>query len=366
MRTTVSLLLFTVATLCAQVIRPPEAANQLAVAISGQVSPKDSSTGLYTYTYTVTNASSSKQEMWIWTLALSGDAASPIVNAVAPTGWEFAKHFGDGTVSWAATKVDSIPSQDEDQGDVVPSSYQVKPGQSLSGFSFQTPQPTTTVKFYAQGFTQLPVAGDVGDLDAAGYILKDDEDDSIIGVTRGPLPTSTSDQPSALGFFSFEHIINDAVLKSPVTISVHLNQAAGSFDPKSLRISLNGSNITALFTPNLTNSDLQGLLSLQSTPLIVGKNILEGTLPGIPLNGSSSKTDVNTVRFYVDTPRNLDLNGDGEVNCADLAIVTASFGKKAGQLGFDPRADVTGDGVVDIHDLASVSRQITTPCGVTR
>ncbi len=58
-----------------------------------------------------------------------------------------------------------------------------------------------------------------------------------------------------------------------------------------------------------------------------------------------------------------DVNGDGIVNCADLAIVKASFGKKAGQPGFDPRADVNHDGIVNVLDLAFVARQI--PAGTS-
>lgn len=58
-----------------------------------------------------------------------------------------------------------------------------------------------------------------------------------------------------------------------------------------------------------------------------------------------------------------DINGDGVVNCVDLDIVKASFGKKAGESGFDPRADVNLDGVVNILDLAAVARQI--PAGTT-
>jgi Dockerin type I domain len=57
-----------------------------------------------------------------------------------------------------------------------------------------------------------------------------------------------------------------------------------------------------------------------------------------------------------------DVNGDGVVNCVDLDIVKASFGKKVGQLGFDPRADVNGDGIVNILDLSSVARQL--PAGM--
>ena len=53
-----------------------------------------------------------------------------------------------------------------------------------------------------------------------------------------------------------------------------------------------------------------------------------------------------------------DLNGDGAVMCTDLAIVKASFGKRTGQAGFDARADVNTDGVVDVRDLSFVARQI--------
>ncbi|HEY2121868.1 MAG TPA: dockerin type I domain-containing protein, partial [Candidatus Acidoferrum sp.] len=58
-----------------------------------------------------------------------------------------------------------------------------------------------------------------------------------------------------------------------------------------------------------------------------------------------------------------DVNGDGVVNCTDLNIVKASFNKKTGQPGFDPRADVNHDGIVNILDLAFVARQI--PAGTT-
>ena len=53
-----------------------------------------------------------------------------------------------------------------------------------------------------------------------------------------------------------------------------------------------------------------------------------------------------------------DVDGDSQINCADIAIVKASFGKKTGQPGFDARADVNHDGIVDIRDLAAVSQKL--------
>lgn len=58
-----------------------------------------------------------------------------------------------------------------------------------------------------------------------------------------------------------------------------------------------------------------------------------------------------------------DVNNDGKVDCGDIAIIRAAFGKRTGQQGFDARADVNNDGVVDIRDLAFVSQKL--PAGTT-
>ena len=62
-----------------------------------------------------------------------------------------------------------------------------------------------------------------------------------------------------------------------------------------------------------------------------------------------------------------DLNGDFVVDCADIAIVQNAFGKKLNQEGFDSRADINRDNVVNIRDLSSVSRQLPrdTVCRIT-
>ena len=51
-----------------------------------------------------------------------------------------------------------------------------------------------------------------------------------------------------------------------------------------------------------------------------------------------------------------DVNGDGKVDCTDMSIVQASFGKRLGQPGFDSRADTNHDNVVNVFDLAYVSK----------
>jgi hypothetical protein len=58
-----------------------------------------------------------------------------------------------------------------------------------------------------------------------------------------------------------------------------------------------------------------------------------------------------------------DVNGDGVVDCTDLAIIKTLFGRTFGQAGFDPRADTNGDGVIDVRDLAFVAQHL--PAGAS-
>jgi hypothetical protein len=49
-----------------------------------------------------------------------------------------------------------------------------------------------------------------------------------------------------------------------------------------------------------------------------------------------------------------DCNNNDTIDITDGAIASASFGFGTGQVGFDARADINGDGVVDIFDLVMV------------
>ncbi len=66
--------------------------------------------------------------------------------------------------------------------------------------------------------------------------------------------------------------------------------------------------------------------------------------------------DVSDADFALRVPG--DLNSDGLVDCADIAIVKAAFGKRTGQAGFDASADVVKDGVINTRDLAYVSQRL--------
>ncbi|HEX8476766.1 MAG TPA: M12 family metallo-peptidase [Telluria sp.] len=58
-----------------------------------------------------------------------------------------------------------------------------------------------------------------------------------------------------------------------------------------------------------------------------------------------------------------DVNGDGVVGCADINIVKAALGKRAGQTGYDARADVVANNLIDARDLTYVKSRL--PAGTS-
>ena len=73
--------------------------------------------------------------------------------------------------------------------------------------------------------------------------------------------------------------------------------------------------------------------------------------------GQPTSTRVNYL-IYPSSGVYGDVNGDGVVTCADLSIATSAIGKRTGQAGFLPTADIDGNGVIDIRDISAISRRL--------
>ncbi|NOT86402.1 MAG: hypothetical protein HOP02_16835 [Methylococcaceae bacterium] len=101
----------------------------------------------------------------------------------------------------------------------------------------------------------------------------------------------------------------------------------------------------------------------------IGGKAVEGTVNADGMSATfTGVTSFTTVVGLIPCNTVLgDLDGDNQVNCADIAIVRAAFGKKLGEAGFDNRADVNHDKVVNIRDLMVVSRSLpaTVTCRIT-
>ena len=58
-----------------------------------------------------------------------------------------------------------------------------------------------------------------------------------------------------------------------------------------------------------------------------------------------------------------DVNGDGVVNCVDLAAVKAAYGKRVGQAGYAANLDINKDGVINVLDANVITKSM--PSGTT-
>lgn len=100
-----------------------------------------------------------------------------------------------------------------------------------------------------------------------------------------------------------------------------------------------------------------------------GPHVVTGSTASIPIatRGSTTVTyfatdaagneeAAGTFTVYVVLPG--DVNDDGMVGCADVAMVRAAFGKRTGQPGFDALADVVADGIINVRDLAFTSQKL--------
>jgi hypothetical protein len=269
---------------------------------------------LYTYSYSFANARSATQQVWLIAIQFTGALMPQIAAPLSPPGWSFILSRDRNAVSWAATGGATLPPGATDDGNLVPSPYQIAPGASLGGFSFQSPNPPVGAMFNAQGFAKLPsVATDVGDLPQQGGELKDYQDDSYLGALVAPLGPSTSATAglSVDGFLSILSPTTGADLSIPVNLSVQLALHGESVNASTLQVLLNNVDITHLLLQSPSTNTWTATLTATSSPLRTGTNVLRAFVTGTDPTTATTTFKLRRVEFLVGVPGTSPPSGAG-------------------------------------------------------
>ncbi len=166
----------------------PDPPNRVTVTVNATVT-FDPANQLFTYEYEVFNDPTSLQDVNHFAL----DFASPVSEITSPQGWSDGFFDGRSTISWYAVEPDPSYPDEPDTGDIPPPLFPIRPGTSMSGFSFKSPNPPGPVKFYVMGFTQLPGAPSELEveelLEECPQIRGGFFDLAVTGFTQGPVST---------------------------------------------------------------------------------------------------------------------------------------------------------------------------------
>ncbi len=219
----------------------PSLANLVRVKVDAKVT-FDAGTQSYTYEYTVSNEATSPQEVADFALSFT----PPMSEISSPRGWT-SLFFGapdqnptndPSVIGWNASEHAAVdPSQPS--GQILPGLFQVKPGSSLTGFSFKSSRPPGPVHFFVRGFVQDTVYPDEEAAETAAELCPrevsgDFFDTSMMGTTLGPVSfvaVTVDIKPE-----SSPNVLNpreSGVL--PVAILATANFDAGTVDASSVR-----------------------------------------------------------------------------------------------------------------------------------
>lgn len=170
--------------------------------------------------------------------------------------------------------------------------------------------------------------------------------------------------------FSFNVLRGGSVI--PLTAPVEANadkffyKRVSAYDPNTVYVSVNLAVVDAAYqgVSTVMADSKTDLYAVNASYLAANPDPFPArgakARKGFFIFGDGSKdaefTSPEAVYVTVTTPG--DVNGDGVVNCVDLALTKATFNKRPGQTGFDARADFNGDGMVDIKDWTLITKLV--------
>ena len=284
---------------CSAVYAAVDWPNRVEVTVAANVT-YDRDTGLFTYAYTLTSTAQSVQEVAGFYVPLRGGAN--VINLKAPPGWTSGVHRDGSMVNWCACAEEGIvvPPNYVDDGNVLPSVYQIKPSQTLTGFSFQSPDPPATGTFYAEGFVRLNVEGvdfppgpDPYQPDFPNNLFKSEAQTPL----RSESVYAGGRRPAVDGFLVFLTLKDGDTRNAPVLVDIAFGPNGETVYQSTFRATLNDIDITSQFVTMAADRRRVYLELGPSSPLKAGRNVLVTTVDGMVPGATRIATDSDRVVF---------------------------------------------------------------------
>jgi len=282
-----------------QAVTCPPAPNMFKASVLSSVS-FDPNTNLFTYTYTISSDPTSQQEIADFAV----DFAPAVSNVISPKGWTNTNFADRNTVHWKATAAAPLTADQPDTGQVPPGLFQIKPGTSLGGFSFQSPNPAGPVNYYALGFVDLATADDERTVetivDSCPASIGGFFDLAVTATTQGPvqfIPVQIDIKPGGT-----PNAINpaDQGVVPVAILSTSSFNAPSSVDATSVRFGPAGAAPTdGGHIEDVNNDGLPDLVFQFPTPLTgivcgdTSETLTGKTLSGTSIQGSDSVITVD-------------------------------------------------------------------------
>lgn len=275
--------------------------NKVKVTIAPSVS-FDTSTGQFTYHYAITSGTDSIQDVAGFYIPLRGATAS---NIKVPRGWTGRLNLDATRIGFCACEEEGfvIPPNYVQDGRGLPSIYDIKPGQTLAGFSFQSQDPPSTGTYYAKGWVPVPVEGEDFPAGEQQPYEPDFPFNLFAGETLTPSRLETifagGRRPAVDTFLVFLTLKNGDIKREPLVVDLVLGPNGEVVDQSSFRAKLNSVDVTSQFVAMEGNKRRGYFLVGPTSPLRRGKNILTTTINGQVPETARTATDTDKLTFTV-------------------------------------------------------------------
>ncbi len=263
----------------------------------------DAATHLHTYHYVLSNPSANTAPLDTLVIKLE-PGVDVVTDFESPPGWRVFYSTEWGRVMWAATEY-LDPEAEDPTGNIPSSDYAVPAGASLAGFSFKSFSPpgagTAITQSYAPLYTPQS-AEEFEEIERSTEHSTLPEDNGFRLSTTVPVPDldwSGNRRPAVDGFLVFANVQNRSTYAGSALVVLRLASAGETVDVASLRVLLNGNDVTGTFTWSDQYNGYAATFTPGSSPIQAGPNVLHTSIEGI-VPGTTDRRATDTDRLTFD------------------------------------------------------------------